>query len=257
MINTYSLSKGAEYGSYYDAISGSCYSNALSIEFGYLVRDVYLPLLPMERECKKVYEAYQFLIAEEKLEDSEFHPFGFWKAEDVYPRVGFGACIYIPSLFPDMREAAGGLNPEEDLLTKGKESIFAANIEKKHSSDVSVINGEYPELGVYGKLNFLPMIIPTSIAMQFKSKIPMGTKFIIGFKGGRSHVNSPDILAVYESPDYNDAFTAEHPYYDAMDIEIEDLADKILEHLETIENEENKRKGEKEEFLKKLEEFAV
>lgn len=254
-VNSYVLAQGGQYNSFFEATSKSVYSNALSSEMGILMRDIYLPLLPMEAPGINVYKAYKYLLEMELFPETEFHPYRYWTKDDVYAIVGYGAAVYIPMLFPDMEHV--DLMNGKDPAVLIQEGELKAEISKYESSSVKVQNGDLSSLGAYGKLNFLPMVVPSSICRQFKSKIPAGTKFIIGAKGGRAHVNSLEILNIYESPGYSDDFTAEQINYEMFGGEIEELADIIIEHLLKIEDEEKKRKEENENFKKEMEEFLA
>lgn len=246
------LSKGMQIGSYYEGISQGPYSSSLSIEKAILTRDIYLPLLPRERLGSKVLEAYDYLALEGELPESEYHPSGYWFKEDVYAKGGYGGNFYIPMLSPNY-VSGEGLEPSDYA------SDFGNSVTAYTASEPNIVGGSLPTLaeGNYGKGNIIILIVPTHIALQFTSKIPKGTEFAVGFIGGRSHIANINILSVTKAVlDEEDPWASEPDNYEGFDGEIEDLADKILDHLDAIEAEEERRAEEKEGYDEEFMEFS-
>jgi len=236
------LSAGAQLGSFQEQISKSPYSVSLGTEVAYLQRKVYLPLLPQERLSYGVLKAYDYLAENEMLPDSEYHPKGYWFAEDVYADFYLGN-FYIPMLFSQLEEY--GVKPSEMDSTMTRYN--AVNLDFK--------GGELATEGHYIKSNYINLKIPKFIAMQFRSTIPKNTKFSVNFVGGNSQPEQILITGVLSIGEYEDPWLEKgQTYYPGLFEDEEALAemgDIIINNLEAIEEEEDRRKEESEEFKEK------
>ena len=261
------LASGAQLGSFFDATSKSTYTSSLGTEIAYLQRKVYLPLLPQERISYGVLKAYDYLIENEEMPDSQYHPKGYWFAEDVYADFYEGN-FYIPMLFPQLYE------PGEDPTN------FESSMIKYNSAEPNIVGGELATEGFYVKSNYIKLKIPKYIAMMFRSSIPKDTQFLVNFTGGNSQPENITIIGLvsiggsgsvqedlstnamreekihgHESDPWNDQQVSYHGLFKDTDEDSEEqlkeLCDIILNNIEAIEAEEDRRKEECEAFQEK------
>ena len=156
---------------YYGNIS-EYFSDSLSIEIAELQRRIILPVLPKEVICNKVLKAYEEL------------GYNYITAPDVYKNM-YGN-FYIPMVNP--------------LIENGK------SVEKDHSApevskmltvgNVDLVTNEYKEY------NYIELMIPKYIVLQFRKEIPAGTKFVVSFTGGSANQNNTKIIALSEIGEY-------------------------------------------------------
>lgn len=243
------LASGAQLGSFFEATSKSTYTNSLGTEIAYLQRKVYLPLLPQERISYGVLKAYDYLIENEEMPESQYHPIGYWFAEDVYADFYEGN-FYIPMLFPQIYE------PGEDPTS------FESSMVKYNAAEPDIVGGELATEGFYVKSNYIKLKIPKYIAMMFRSTIPKDTQFLVNFTGGNSQPENITIIglvSIGSSDEEEDAWKDEQVSYHGVfkdtdeeaEEQLKELADIILNNLEAIEEEEDRRKEECEAFQEK------
>lgn len=244
-FNYAALASGAQYGSHFDSTSKSSYSNRLSIEIAYLQRKVYLPILPQERISYAVLRAYDYLIEKEEMPESKYHPAGYWFQEDVFADYYEGN-FYIPMICPDLSEP--GADPKE----------FESTMTKYNASEPQIVGGELATDGYVVKSNYVKLKIPKYIAMMFRSTIPKNTQFLVTFTGGYSQPENVTIIGVVSIPETNseeseegeeDLWAQEPASYNAWlddkdpesEEKLKELADIILNNIEAIEVEEDRR----------------
>ena len=155
--------------SFFDRVKGT-YSDTLSIELAELQRDIYLPLLPMERLTHSVMVAYE----------DEGLP--YWFKDEVYTSV-LGN-FYIPMMFPMVENT----DESTDMVHSAPE-----NAKLKET-------GGY-KTEEYTTRTYVELVIPKYIVMNFTDMIPKGTTFIVGFIGGSNSIDSIKILSVAWLPD--------------------------------------------------------
>ena len=152
--------------SYFDNIS-DFYSNALSLEIATLQRRIILPLLPREKISSKVLVAYDELGYDYNL------------AQDVYGDVVGN--FFVPMLNP-LVEGLGVKSVEMEFEPPSTENIL------NEDSGLETVP--------YVERNYINLVIPKHMTMNFRKTIPVGTQFIVGFVGGSGDINSIRILAV-------------------------------------------------------------
>lgn len=209
---------------YYGNISNT-YSQ-LSNEVAILKRKIYLPLLPLEKMTDMVIGAYRYLGKD------------YWYKDDVYEAKS--GCFRIPLICPlikDSEEAIdvihsapqiSGLVSEEELITKD-----------------------------YITCNYIPLIIPRDIIMQFSNLIPKKTQFNVTFMGGSSanyqiKVNSIAKTVSIPEGEWDDSL------YDTKGMSFDAVVKLVKQNLEKIEKEEARRRKEEKKYEKPLteEEYA-
>lgn len=138
------------------------YSDELSIEVAELQSDIKLPELPKEKLSLKVLQEYDAM--------GKTYDFPFDLYEDMIGN------FYIPMLFP--------------LVENGESTELEYD-----APQGEVLNGTVQGSG-YVERNFVSLMIPKYIVMQFKEKIPKGTKFLVGFVGGNTDINNISIIGL-------------------------------------------------------------
>lgn len=201
--------------SYFDEI-GYNYSNSLSLEVAELQRTIYLPLLPMEKLSIKVLQAYETLGR------------SYWFKDDVYT-AELGN-FYIPMMFP--------------MVENTPESIELIH-NNPNTKNISTSNKGYGT-EQYTTRSFVEIVIPRFIVMQFHNIIPRGTKFCVGFIGGKTDTESMKILSVAKT------ITTETTEFDTV-IDMAGLnqtvvTNKVRENLKKIDDETARRNRMKEEY---------
>lgn len=141
------------------------YFKKLVIEIGILLEDIILPELPKEELSLSVLQQYA----------SEGKTYNL--IQNCYTDM-IGK-FYIPSLFPLIDKADG---PEE----------FIYSAPKTYKS-----NGTLKPVDKYIETNYLELIIPKYIVMQFKDVIPKDTYFLIGFNGEEKEITNLNIIGIY------------------------------------------------------------
>ena len=140
------------------------FSDSLSIEKAVLQRPVILPATSEE------YLDYRTLNAYAEIGQQ------FLRPDDIYSDVK--ANFYMPLIFP--------------MVENGESTIMihdAPNIENV-SSIGEMSTSEYKEA------NYIPLIIPKYIVMNFKDEIPAQTEFIVNFTGGTLNYGNIHIMGV-------------------------------------------------------------
>ncbi len=86
--------------------------------------------------------------------------------------------FYVPVLFP--------------LVDKGDGPVeYLYNKPKTHLSNNTIIPTNYTAT------NYIELVIPKYIVMQFKKEIPKDTKFLIGFSGEHKKLSNLNIIGLY------------------------------------------------------------
>ena len=99
--------------------------------------------------------------------------------------------FFIPSLFPLVDKADG---PEEFIYK-------APRTYKTNQSIVPIKN--------YTEVNYLELIIPKYIVMQFRGSIPKDTVFLIGFNGEEKEIRNINVIGLYGAGIFYDTTTEE------------------------------------------------
>lgn len=137
-----------------------CYYEKLVLEIAFLQEDIKLPALPTEPL------SYNYLLTHGS------YPLMQECYKDMVGK------FYIPSLFPLIDKADG---PEE----------FEYNMPKTIKTNNTIIPVKYSEV------NYIELVIPKYIVMQFRNKIPKDTKFLIGFSGEHKKISNLNIIGIY------------------------------------------------------------
>jgi hypothetical protein len=136
------------------------YSTELSIEVAELQQAITLPTITTETINKSFFDNGGVL----KTPDTEY--------DDMIGN------FYIPILFP--------------LVENGE----STELEYKAPSTKNVVNKSIASSG-YVERNFISLMIPKYIVMNFTGTIPKGTKFLVAFIGGSSSVDNMSIVGLY------------------------------------------------------------
>lgn len=139
------------------------YSDNLAIEIAELQEEIILPELPKEKLSLKVLKKYD---KEGKNYDMPFDTY-----EDMIGN------FYIPILFP--------------LVENGESTEI-----EYEAPPIQVLNGTVQGSN-YVERNFISLMIPKYIIMQFRDKIPKGTKFLVAFIGGSNSIDNISIIGLY------------------------------------------------------------
>lgn len=136
------------------------------IEIAILTQDIELPKITDNRRYPLTY----------RILWKYFYHKEYKTAMNEYTNV-IGA-FYIPVLFP--------------LIEKNvpKEVRFSA------PSTNNIVNGSL-STSSYVERNFVSLTIPKYMTLQWKDKIPAGTKFLVAFVGGRPTVDNANIIGIY------------------------------------------------------------
>ena len=104
---------------------------------------------------------------------------GFKRRRDYWNRYGnMIGYFYIPMLMP--------------LIEEGEPTEV-----ENEAPDTSNSLSDSGEPAGYITRNYVSLVIPKYICMNFVGKIPMGTKFIVGFINGETRISDIAILGVY------------------------------------------------------------
>lgn len=139
------------------------YSDDIMIEIGILQNRIELPELPEEDLTLDVLIRYA----------EEGKPYNLMQNcyEDM---IGY---FYIPVLFPLVQNGAS------------TELVYDAPKENK------ILNKSLKGVK-YVERNFVSLMIPKYIVMNFKKEIPAGTKFLVGFIGGSTSIDNINIIGI-------------------------------------------------------------
>lgn len=140
------------------------YYEKLVLEIGILQEEIELPPLPKDDLTLGTLEAYARAGKVYNLIQNCY--------EDMVGK------FYIPVLFPLVDMADG---PEE----------FIHNAPKKNGIIGDIEGSKYTEQ------NYIELIIPKYIVMQFRDIIPKGTKFLIGFSGEHKKISNLNVIGLY------------------------------------------------------------
>ena len=140
------------------------YSNYFAIEIAELQQEIELPELPEDPLTLDTLERYSKMGKEYKLMEREYK--------------NMIGNFYIPILFP---------------LVENRESTELIYDAPKTTNIVNnaLQGSEYVER------NFVSLMIPKYIVMNFKKVIPKGTKFLVGFVGGNTKIVNINIIGLY------------------------------------------------------------
>lgn len=139
------------------------YSDNIAIEIAELQEDITLPELPKEKLSLKVLEEYD--------ESGKSYDLPHDTYEDMIGN------FYIPILFP--------------LVENGESTEIEYDAPSTQVLNRSVQGSSYVER------NFISLMIPKYIVMQFRDVIPKGTKFLVGFIGGSTSIENISIIGLY------------------------------------------------------------
>ena len=140
------------------------YSPYPSIEVAILQQDIELPEVSNEPLTLATLEAYEEAGEVYKLADQEF-------------KNAIGN-FYVPILFP--------------LVENGESTELEFDAPEAHN----VLNESIQPVN-YVERNFIQLVIPKHLVMNFRDVIPSGTKFIIGFIGGNKSIENIVVLGVH------------------------------------------------------------
>lgn len=142
----------------------SGYYDDLQIEIAILQQTIKLPELPKEELSLEVLQKY--------TEEGKTYNLMQNCYDDMIGN------FYIPILFP--------------LVENGESTELIHNPPKSNNIlNKTIKNSKYVER------NFISLIIPKYIVMNFKDEIPKGTKFLIGFIGGGNSISDINIIGLY------------------------------------------------------------
>jgi len=140
------------------------YSDDLIIELAILQNRIELPELPEEELTLATLEKY--------AEEGKVYNLMQNCYEDMIGN------FYIPVLFP---------------LVKNGEST---ELEFDSPKENKILNKSLKGVK-YVERNFISLMIPKYIVMNFKKEIPAGTKFLVGFIGGSTSIDNINIIGLY------------------------------------------------------------
>lgn len=191
----------------------SVYSDSLSNEIAELQRKIYLPLLPLERLTDQVLAAYRY---------NETY---YWTKEDKFTAV-------VGNFFVSM------LTP----LIDNNESTELINDAPKTKTYNNAVEGSE-----YVTSNFIELVIPRYIVMQFSNVIPKGTKFNVTFFGGASRNKSMRIVSVADTVERDPDEFDDRPY-ETYGMTFDAICALVKKNLKDIEQEEARRRKEEESY---------
>ena len=142
----------------------SDYYEKLVLEIAILQEDIELPSLPKEELTLATLTAYS----------NAGKPFRLM--QNCY--TDMVGKFYIPVLFPLVDKADG---PEE----------FEYSVPKSIKSNDTILPVKYSEI------NYLELVIPKYIVMQFRDVIPKDTMFLVGFSGEHKKISNLNIIGIY------------------------------------------------------------
>ena len=200
---------------YYNNIENT-YSASLSNEIAILQRKVYLPLLPLEKISDFVLAAYRYLGKTYCFKDDVY------KAKE--------ANFYISMIAP--------------LVEDGE----STDIIHMAPNTTNIINGDF-QTSDYKTRNYVKLIIPRNIVLQFSNLIPKGTKFNVSFVGGSDSNYAMKIVSVAETveiPDgeWNDSL------YDTSGMSFSGIVSLVQSNLSKIDKEEKRRRKEEKKYAR-------
>lgn len=208
---------------YFDNISNN-YSASLSNEVVELERKVYIPLLPLEKMSDLVLGAYRYL--------GEY----YWTKDDVYKAKKGN--FYIPMMFPMVKYKSDSDDmPVEERETAPDTSYVINDDEKFVTKD-------------YVKRNYVKLVIPRFIILQFSNVIPKGTRFNIACLGGNGRNSSIKITSIARTKPV-DAGEFDDSLYETNGMKFDAVVELVKENLKKIREEEKRRKKEEVEWASK------
>ena len=142
----------------------SDYYEKLVLEIGFLQEAIKLPPLPSEELSLSVLEQYARSGKTYNLMQNCY--------KDMIGK------FYIPSLFPLIDKSSG---PEEFL----------------HKAPSLPKSNDTLKTDKYTELNYVELIIPKYIVMQFRDVIPKDTMFLIGFNGEHKKLSNLNVVGIY------------------------------------------------------------
>lgn len=150
------------------------YGDDISIEIGILQNDITLPELPTEKLSYRLLKQWYDEDVEAGLSEENQRTYAL--AEQEYEDV-IGN-FYIPILFP--------------LIENGE----STELEFDAPNTKSVLNNSITA-NKYVERNYISLMIPKYIVLQFTKTIPAGTKFLIGFIGGSTSIENMNVIGLY------------------------------------------------------------
>lgn len=147
-----------------DLNSTEVYAETSAIEYAVLQQEINLPELPEKPLTLK------YLTELDKKGKK------YVLAERAY--CNMVGNFYIPILFP--------------LVEDGE----STELEFEAPSSNNILNGSLKP-APYVERNYIQLVIPKYILMNFKDKIPKGTKFLIGFIGGSKSIENTAIIGLH------------------------------------------------------------
>jgi hypothetical protein len=150
----------------------SDYYKKMVLEIGILLDSIKLPSLPTEPLTLATLERYAESGKSYNLIQNTY--------KDVMGK------FYIPSLFPLVDKSNGA-----------EEFIYKSPNTYKSNKSIKPIRS-------YEAANYVNLIIPKYIVMQFRDVIPKDTIFLIGFNGEEKEINNINVVGLYGAGmDYN------------------------------------------------------
>lgn len=146
--------------------NNSSYVDDISIELAILQQDIELPELPTEPLTLDTLKKYQEEGKEYKLMENEYQ--------------NMIGNFYVPILFP--------------LVENGESTELVFDAPKTNN----ILNDSLAS-STYVERNYISLLIPKYIVMQFKEKIPKGTVFLVGLVGGGTDIEDINIIGLYGS----------------------------------------------------------
>lgn len=142
------------------------YSKYLAVEIAELQQDIELPEISEDPLTLETLEKYKKSGKEYKLRETEY--------------TNMLGNFYIPILFP---------------LVENREST---ELEYEAPKTTNIVNNALMG-NKYVERNFVSLMIPKYIVMNFDKVIPKGTKFLVGFVGGNSDIYNINIIGIHET----------------------------------------------------------
>ena len=140
------------------------YYESLVLELGFLQEDIILPELPKEELTLETLLRY----------DQEGKTYNLM--QNCY--TDMVGKFYIPVLFPLVDKSDG---PEE----------YEYNTPRTQLSNNTIRPVRYTSV------NYIELVIPKYIVMQFRDKIPKDTIFLIGFSGEHKKISNLNVIGLY------------------------------------------------------------
>lgn len=147
-----------------DIHSTDQYSQKPDIEVAVLQQAIPLPELPEDPLTLATLEAYDEIGKE------------YLTAQDIYTNMVGN--FYIPILFPLVEDG------------ESTELMFDAPPTKNVLNN-TLATKEYVER------NFVSLMIPKNLVLNFRGEIPAGTKFIVAFIGGNTSIENMSIIGIH------------------------------------------------------------